>query len=126
VSIVWIKEETLLVQRVVTPGQGTGSWTVLGDDDVPVGPVERFLGYLTWIGRSLLRRRFASFRTIYLPTVARLADHGFELLPTAQRPHFTVRLWRADDQELGQLLAACGSPQPNPQYARSTIWQEDR
>lgn len=75
---------------------------------------------------ELLRRRFASFRTIYLPTVARLADHGFELLPTAQRPHFTVRLWRADDQELGQLLAACGSPQPNPQYARSTIWQEER
>jgi hypothetical protein len=58
--------------------------------------------------------------------VARLADHGFELLPTAQRPHFTARLWRADDQELGQLLAACGSPQPNPQYARSTIWQEER
>ena len=51
-SITWIKEETLLVQRVVMPGQGTESWTVLGDDDVPVGPVERFLAYLTAIGRS--------------------------------------------------------------------------
>jgi integrase/recombinase XerD len=51
-SITWIKEETLLVQRVVMPGQGHESWTVLGDDDVPVGPAERFLAYLTDIGRS--------------------------------------------------------------------------
>jgi integrase/recombinase XerD len=31
---------------------GTESWTVLGDDDVPVGPVERYLAYLTDIERS--------------------------------------------------------------------------
>jgi hypothetical protein len=74
---------------------------------------------------DLLRRRFATFRTIYLPTVGRLAEHGFELLPTALRPHFTVRLRRADDQEFGQLLEALGSPQPNPQYARSMIWREE-
>jgi len=37
---------------VVMPGQGTESWTVLGDDDVPVDPVERFLAYLTDIERS--------------------------------------------------------------------------
>jgi integrase/recombinase XerD len=42
----------MLVQRVVMPGRGTESWTVLGDDDVPVGPVERFLAYLTDIERS--------------------------------------------------------------------------
>ncbi len=48
----WFKEETLLVQRVVMPGQGTESWTVLGDDGLPVGPAERFLAYLTDIGRS--------------------------------------------------------------------------
>jgi integrase/recombinase XerD len=46
------KEETMLVQAVVVPGSGTLSWTVLGDDDVPVGPVDRFLAYLTDIGRS--------------------------------------------------------------------------
>jgi integrase/recombinase XerD len=51
-SITWIKEETLLVQRVVMPGQGTESWTVLRDDDIPVGAAERFLAYLTAIGRS--------------------------------------------------------------------------
>ena len=42
----------MLVQPVVIPGSGTLSWTVLGDDDVPVVPVERFLAYLTDIGRS--------------------------------------------------------------------------
>jgi hypothetical protein len=68
---------------------------------------------------DLLRRRFTTFRTVYLPTAGRLALHGFELLPTAQRPHFTVRLRRADDQELGQLLEALGAPQPNPAYPGS-------
>ncbi len=42
----------MLVQAVVIPGSGTLSWTVLGDDDVPVVPVDRFLAYLTDIGRS--------------------------------------------------------------------------
>jgi integrase/recombinase XerD len=46
------KEETMLVHPVVTPGSGTRSWTVLGDDDAPVVPVDRFLAYLTDIGRS--------------------------------------------------------------------------
>jgi hypothetical protein len=73
----------------------------------------------------LLRRRFASFRTIYLPTAGQLGEHGFALLPTAQRPHFTVRLHRVDDQELEELLAALGPARPNPQYARTDIWREE-
>jgi hypothetical protein len=48
----WFKEETMLVHPVVIPASGTLSWTVLGDDDVPVVAVERFLAYLTDIGRS--------------------------------------------------------------------------
>src|SRR5215471_9704061 len=51
-SMTWIKEETMLVHPVAVPGSGTRSWTVLGDDDVPVAPVDRFLAYLTEIGRS--------------------------------------------------------------------------
>ena len=35
------KEETMLVHPVAVPGSGTRSWTVLGDDDVPVGPVDQ-------------------------------------------------------------------------------------
>jgi hypothetical protein len=42
----------MLVQPVVMPGSGARSWTVLGEDDVPAGPVERFLAYLTDIERS--------------------------------------------------------------------------
>ena len=74
---------------------------------------------------QLLSARFATFRTIYLPTVAQLRERGFALLPTGRRPHFTVRLQRADDPELGELLAALGPPQANPQYAKSATWRED-
>ena len=42
----------MLVHPVAVPGSGTRSWTVLGDDDVPVVPVDRFLAYLSGIGRS--------------------------------------------------------------------------
>jgi hypothetical protein len=37
----------MFVQRVVMPGSGAVSWTVLGADDVPIEPVDRFLGYLS-------------------------------------------------------------------------------
>jgi integrase/recombinase XerD len=40
------------VQRVAMPASRTGSWTVLGDDDAPVEPIERFLAYLSDIERS--------------------------------------------------------------------------
>ena len=40
------------VQRVLMPGSEEESWTVLGDDQAPVVPVERFLGYLTWVEKS--------------------------------------------------------------------------
>lgn len=40
------------VQRVLMPGSGAESWTVLGDDQVRLEPVERFLGYLTSIEKS--------------------------------------------------------------------------
>jgi integrase/recombinase XerD len=42
----------MLVQRVLMPASSLESWTVLGDDDLPVGPVERHLAYLTDIERS--------------------------------------------------------------------------
>lgn len=75
---------------------------------------------------ELLSRRFATFRTIHLPTVGRLRQRGFNLLPTGQRPHYTVCLQSADDLELKRLLEALGAPQPNPQYARSTMtWREE-
>ncbi len=73
----------------------------------------------------LLRRRFASFRAIYLPTAGDLGKNGFELLATALPPHYTVRLTRADDRELRRLLAALGPAKPNPQYAMTDVWREE-
>ena len=40
------------VQRVLMPGTGFESWTVLGEELMPVEPVERFLAYLASIERS--------------------------------------------------------------------------
>jgi integrase/recombinase XerD len=39
-------------QRVLMPHSGAEPWTVLGDDDAPVAPAERWLAYLTSIERS--------------------------------------------------------------------------
>jgi integrase/recombinase XerD len=40
------------VQRVAIPSSRVESWTVLGDDDTPIEPIERYLAYLTDIERS--------------------------------------------------------------------------
>lgn len=40
------------MQRVAPPGSRLESWTVLGDDDAPVAPIERYLSYLSAIERS--------------------------------------------------------------------------
>jgi hypothetical protein len=41
------------VQRVVSPNDGTESWTVLADDWAPVEPVELFLAHLSDQGVAL-------------------------------------------------------------------------
>ena len=40
------------VARLVTPGDGRRSWTVVDDDGLPVEPVESYLAYLSAIERS--------------------------------------------------------------------------
>lgn len=42
----------MLVVKVVSPLSSRESFTVLGEDDAPVAPVERYLKYLTDIERS--------------------------------------------------------------------------
>lgn len=42
----------MLVQRVLSPVTRLESWTVLREDGSPVGPIERYLAYLTDIERS--------------------------------------------------------------------------
>jgi integrase/recombinase XerD len=45
-------EEHVHVRRVLSPVSRVESWTVLGDDGSPIGPVERYLAYLSDIERS--------------------------------------------------------------------------
>ena len=74
---------------------------------------------------TLLRERFSTFRTVYLPTVESLVGAGFELLPTGRRPHFTVRLRNADEVERERLLVALGAARDNPAYGQTPIWPEE-
>jgi hypothetical protein len=73
----------------------------------------------------LLRERFATFRTVYLPTVEDLIGAGFELLPTGRRPHLTVRLQCADEPEVARLLVALGPARDNPSYGQTPIWPKE-
>ena len=63
-----------------------------------------------------LLRRFASYRAVHLPTVGQLSAAGFDLLPTFQRPHFTLCLAAGTDIEMRRLLAALGDPRDNPYH----------
>ncbi|SEB99188.1 Phage integrase, N-terminal SAM-like domain [Streptomyces sp. 2231.1] len=40
------------VQRVLMPDSEAESWTALGDDRVPVAPIEGYLAYLAWGEKS--------------------------------------------------------------------------
>ena len=42
----------MFVQRVVSPSSRRESWTVIGEDGVPIEPIERYLAYLTDVERS--------------------------------------------------------------------------
>jgi integrase/recombinase XerD len=42
----------VIVQRVVMPGTGLVSWTVLGEDGLPVPAVESYLAHLAALERS--------------------------------------------------------------------------
>src|SRR5258706_9690305 len=124
-----IKEETMVVHPVVIPGTGTRSWTVLGDDDVPVVPVDRFLAYLTDIGRSPNTVRayahdlkdywgFLGFRSLDWRE-ARLEDVGefvaWLQLPPAGRSGAVALLPSA----AAPVMAAAVNPQPAPVGAGS-------
>lgn len=65
---------------------------------------------------GLLRHRISSFRLVHLPRVAALLDADFALLPTFNRPRFTVRLLGGNETQIARLLAALGPPQQNPYY----------
>ncbi len=65
------------VQRVLMPGSGEESWTLLGNDHIPVEPVERFLSYLASAEKSpnTVKAYAHDLKMVHLPgrSPARLA-----------------------------------------------------
>lgn len=62
----------------------------------------------------IVGQKLGSHRWIHLAPAAELHVRGFDLLPTFERPHFTVLVATLDD--LGQLVDTLGVAQPNPRY----------
>jgi integrase/recombinase XerD len=93
------------VQRVAMPASRVPSWTVLGDDDVPVEPIERYLAYLTDIERSpntvkayahdlkdywvFLRHRGLDWREVRLEDIGEYVA-WLRLPPTGRDGHIAV------------------------------------
>ena len=65
---------------------------------------------------GILAGRLASYRTVHLPTVAQITTAGFDLLPTFNRPHYTLRLTGDGTEELARLLGALGPGENNPYH----------
>lgn len=59
------------VQRVAVPGSRAESWTVLGDDDIPVAPVEglnrKLSALAAFYGHQVVRRRKGGGRSALIP-----------------------------------------------------------
>jgi hypothetical protein len=62
--------------------------------------------------RGILQTKLRSYASVYLPTVGRLRQAGFEMLPTFARPHFSVLLPGLDTAP--ELFEALGELRINP------------
>lgn len=62
---------------------------------------------------GLLTGRLCTYGRIHICAAGALRALGAELLPTGQRPHFTVHLGDDDDRQLAELLACFGAAQDN-------------
>ena len=68
------------------------------------------------VGPASLRNILAdmhSYPIVHFSTIGAVLDGGFELIATAARPHFTVRVSGIGDDELHRLLALFGQPREN-------------
>jgi hypothetical protein len=61
-----------------------------------------------------LSGKLPTYRVVHLVTTGRLANAGFDLLPTFGRPHMTLLLNGLDRIE--PLLELLGPAQANPRY----------
>jgi hypothetical protein len=93
--------------------------TVYSLDGAPVWGVSVFAA-LDDVGPasldSLLRERLATYRLVHTPTVGAITGAGFELLPTFNRPHYTLLLPSDAELDLRRLFAALGPAEANPYH----------
>ncbi|MFZ9707245.1 MAG: hypothetical protein ACO3CG_05325 [Ilumatobacteraceae bacterium] len=67
--------------------------------------------HLSW---ALKRLPLARFTVVDYCDVFDLRSQGFSLLPTFQRPHFSVEIMNADDLTIDRLLATLAQTMENP------------
>lgn len=99
-----------------TPGGRVGRFCLDGE---PLWGVSVFCA-LDEIGpaslEGILAGRMATYGLVHTPTVGRLTEAGFDLLPTFSRPHYTIRFASDAEDELARLLTALGPAEPNPYH----------
>ena len=71
---------------------------------------------------SLLASRMRSYRVVHRVPAGKLLTAGFELLPTAGRPHYTIRMMSGDEAAAAMLLAVLGPPREN-RHHESNVWR---
>jgi integrase/recombinase XerD len=86
------------VQRVLPPGGGAESWTVIGADLRPVGPVERYLAWLSSIERA--------------PTTVRAYAHDLKTFWEFVQAR-GIEWDRVSLEQLGEFTAWLGQPAEN-------------
>ena len=73
-----------------------------------------------WDVETILRGdRLRSRRSYAITEVRRLLDAGFDLLPTFNAPHYSVRLPSYTEASAEHLVEVFGSVKPNPFHERS-------
>jgi len=90
-------------------------WTYEG---APVEGISVFLA-LGDLGDHSLDSVLASmstYRVVHLATVGQLRAHGFDLLATGRRPHFTLRSAGGGTPRIAELLDVLGEPHLNPHF----------
>ena len=58
----------------------------------------------------------STYRVVHLATVGQLRAHGFDLLATGRRPHFTLRSAGGGTLAIAELIAVLGEPHRNPHF----------
>ena len=65
---------------------------------------------------AIVGHKLGTHHSIHLARACELRAQGFDLLPTFERPHFTILVVTLDD--LGRLADTLGEARPNPRYGQ--------